>query len=98
MSLDMVYAEEWFVPETAQSLGGLGPDSQCRHEAWASRDRDEIDILWREVGMRQGFAYDGRDIADVFAGREGGDDTAPERVEIRLGGYDAREDMCPSLR
>ena len=44
--------------------------------------------------MREGFANDGDDLAEVFAGGEFGDDAAVFAVDVDLGGDDAGEDVA----
>ena len=76
VAFEVVDTDERKVGAEGQGLGEGDADQQSSGEAWAFGDGDGFEIAVADTGLVHGFADDGEDGAEVFAGGQFGDDAA----------------------
>jgi len=93
VTFEVVDGDEGLVQAEGEGFGVEDADEECAGEAGAFGDGDGVELVEGGVGLGDGGADDGHDVAQVLAGGEFGDDSAVGGVESDLGGDDVREDL-----
>lgn len=89
----VIDGDERFVQSGGESLCIGDADKECAGEAGALGDGDGVYVGELQIGLREGFADYGDDLAEVFAGGEFGDDAAVFLVDVDLRGDDVGKDV-----
>jgi len=93
VAFEVVDADEREVGAEGEGLGEGDADQQRSGEAGTFGDGDGFEIAVLDACLVHGFADDGEDGAEVFAGGQLGHDAAVVRVD-ELRGYDVRESVA----
>ncbi len=97
MAGQVVHGDERLAGRDREALGGVGADEQRAGEAGTGRDGDRLDIGQRDPRVQQRRLDHGRDVADVLAACDLGEDAAVRGVQHRLAGDDVRPDDAARL-
>lgn len=84
MAFEMLDADERFLPDESERLGGTDADEERGHEPRPLGHGDEIDIRRCQMGTGHRFLDDRNNVLDVFARSKIGHDAAPYGMERRL--------------
>lgn len=67
VSLNVIDADEWFLPGDRETFGGIHADEESSDEARSFSDGDEVDLGGGDVGFLHRFVDDRNDRIDVAA-------------------------------
>ena len=86
MANEVIGADEGFIGDGRSAFCEVDSYHERAGETRAVRDGDGVEFVPLEVGVFEGCARNVRDVADVLAGGDFGDDAAISRVDVGLAG------------
>src|SRR5713101_635074 len=94
MTFDVIDADQRFVQRERHRLRVRNAHQQRTNQARSDRDRDAVDLFFRQARARERLFDDRNDLVEVFARSKFGNHAAKALVSCNLRGNHGRDDLA----